>query len=140
MAAQAGTSPWRQKAGLASHNRLFLFTLENRVSSLFIMLKLLHFSFLTHLTTTYSSPTADWPCCCWCPWGSILNLCYMAWCQGIYDLFCDKHWRAGLWIALWSTGLHLSSSSCTVLPKFDLICMSLKHKTALATKPGIKLG
>ena len=89
--------------GLVTHNSFLLSTLLSPVPYLFIMLKLLHLCFLSSLTTTYSSPTADWPCCCWCPWGSILNLCYMAWCQGIYDLFCDKHWRAGLWGAWWPT-------------------------------------
>ena len=34
----------------------------------------------------------------------------------------------------------LSSSSHAVLPGFDLIFMSPRHKTALTIKPGIKLG
>lgn len=33
-----------------------------------------------------------------------------------------------------------SSSSCTVLPVFYLIFMCPRHKTALASKPSIKLG
>lgn len=33
-----------------------------------------------------------------------------------------------------------SSSSCAVLLGFDLIFMSPRHKTALNTKSGIKLG
>lgn len=37
-------------------------------------------------------------------------------------------------------GLCLSSSSYTLLPGFDLICRCSRHKTGLATKPGIKLG
>jgi len=41
--AQAGTSQWPQVAGLATHNRLLLSTLESPVPSLFTLLKLLLF-------------------------------------------------------------------------------------------------
>lgn len=61
----AGTSPWPQLAGLATHSRLLLSTLDFAVPSLFVMLKLLHFCFSSHLTTTHLHimlvPTAGCP-------------------------------------------------------------------------------
>lgn len=40
----AGTLPWPQLAGLGTHNRLLVSSLESPVPFLFIRLKLLHFS------------------------------------------------------------------------------------------------
>lgn len=51
---------------------------------------------------------------------------------------CFMHRRAGLWVPGQSTGLCCFFTP--VLYSLDLIFMSPRHKTALTTKPGIKLG
>lgn len=63
----------------------------------------------------------------WCGNNKLVSMAHL--CRALED--CSG-WHGG--------PRSLSSSSCMVLSRFDLIFMSPGHKTALATKPGIKLG
>lgn len=84
-------------AGLATHNRLLLSTLESPAPSIFLKFKLLHssLSFNHHIFTYFD--------------GSCYRLAMAIELEG-----------AGLWVAWWSAGL-LSSSPGAVLHGLDLI-------------------
>lgn len=124
---------------LATHNRLLFSTLELPVLPLFIMLKLLHFLSLP----SYGSLLVQGRHTASEPLGNILCPCCMSWKQvGVYGL--PEPWARGQ-VFVWHSNPQVSVflfPCCSACIWFDLIWffMSYKHKTALATKPDIKLG
>jgi hypothetical protein len=155
---QAGTSPGLQVAGLATHTRLLLPTLEYPDPCLFIRLKLFHSSvspiWSPHTHTSWWLPLqADHTA------GGLLD-------DGILGQHCTLWQQVGACgIAVLCTGACLGaaqqSAGLYLLPPvlcsldliwliwfdliwFDLIWFDLiwspTHKTVLTTKPGIRLG